>query len=130
MARRIRAGRVSFVGMWRLTALNVDALHAGNGTALASLRATPRHFATGARSVRHEARCTASIYWVAMPSGQAMPVDVAPDAGGGFVVTVRPGTGQLRAEAFLASEHGGARNRYTSHFATCPSAAAHRKAST
>lgn len=73
--------------------------------------------------------CGAPIYWVTTAGKKAMPIDVVPDAAGGFVVAMQQPTGQLRAEAFQASAHGSARNRYTSHFATCPNAAAHRKAS-
>lgn len=73
--------------------------------------------------------CGAPIYWVTTAAEKAMPVDVAPDPSGGFVLSLRPSTGQLRAEVFGNETHR-ARKRYTSHFATCPNAAAHRKAST
>lgn len=79
--------------------------------------------------------CSAKILWVRWPqSGKHMPVDAVPDmrdakeGGGDIVLTLKGGKfGELIAEKFYAPKHGEKRNRYTSHFATCPNADAHRK---
>ena len=78
--------------------------------------------------------CGAEILWVKWPtSGKRMPVDAEPDwrplpKGGDIVLMLRGGAfGELLAEKFNAERHGQDRNRYTSHFATCPNAAEHRR---
>jgi hypothetical protein len=61
-----------------------------------------------------------------------MPVDASPDMrpapkGGGLVLSVRGGSfGELLVETYDRTKHSLTRNRYTSHFATCPNAAQHR----
>jgi len=79
--------------------------------------------------------CHAEVLWVVWPaSGKRMPVDAEPDMrplpkGGDIVLTVHGGAfGELRAEKFNTRAHDTKRNRYTSHFATCPNADEHRKA--
>lgn len=64
--------------------------------------------------------CGARITWLLTSKGKSMPVDAEPAAGGnlqigddGVVTVVKAGEGT-----------------HVSHFATCPSAAAHRKAAT
>lgn len=70
--------------------------------------------------------CEAPILWVKWPrSGKSMPVDAAPAPAGTVVLTLHRGE-ELLAEKYEANRHHG-RNRYTSHFATCPNASQHRK---
>lgn len=66
--------------------------------------------------------CEAPITWARTESGKAMPLDEKPVAGGTFVYV---GGVARRATPDDDQLH---RERYTSHFATCPDAAAHRKA--
>lgn len=78
--------------------------------------------------------CDALILWAKWErSGKRMPVDAGPnmadaeDGGGDLVLTLRGGEfGELIVEKFHAPKHGPKRNRYTSHFATCPNAKQHR----
>jgi hypothetical protein len=65
--------------------------------------------------------CGARIRWAVMPSGKRMPLDVTASASGNLVV-VEP---QRMLVGF--AQPGDSRPRYTSHFATCPNAAAHRR---
>lgn len=78
--------------------------------------------------------CGADILWVKWErSGKRMPVDAVADMrprpkGGDIVLTLRGGDfGELLAEKFYPPKHGEKRNRYTSHFATCPNADEHRR---
>lgn len=81
----------------------------------------------------HCRSCRAEVLWVEWASGKRMPVDATPDnrplpKGGDIVLAVRGGLfGKLVAEKFDTNAHGFARNRYTSHFATCPNANEHRR---
>jgi len=71
--------------------------------------------------------CKALMFWVLTKNGKKMPIDAKPDPNGGLVVTLKA-DGELHAEAYMSSEpthHG--RNRYTSHFATCPNSSQHRR---
>lgn len=82
--------------------------------------------------------CGQDILWCVWPrSGKRMPVDAVadnrpPSKGGDIWLTLHGGErGELRAEKVdpgAAPEVLATRNRYTSHFATCPNAAMHRKA--
>lgn len=78
--------------------------------------------------------CRADVLWVRWDSGKRMPVDAVADnrplpKGGDIVLTLRGGEhGELLAEKYDMQKHGFARNRYTSHFATCPNADHHRRA--
>jgi hypothetical protein len=61
-----------------------------------------------------------------------MPVDAVPDQrplpkGGTIVLTHNRENDELRAEKFYEPKHGAQRNRYTSHFSTCPQADQHRR---
>lgn len=66
--------------------------------------------------------CGKSVLWVATQRGKTMPVNAAPDPAGNIVIkgeeTIVVATGQMAPWP-----------RYVSHFATCPAAAKHRKAS-
>lgn len=73
--------------------------------------------------------CHAEILWVTWPkTGKKMSVDFPSDnrpwpKGGNIVLSLREGPfGVLVAEFFDPAKHGANRNRYTSHFATCPEA--------
>lgn len=71
--------------------------------------------------------CGAPMLWVQMQgSGSHHPMDVEPTSDGRFVVTFRKSEDRFLAEAFDPAQHA-RRNRYTSHFATCLHAAAHRR---
>lgn len=75
--------------------------------------------------------CQADVWWVQWPSsGKKMPVDSEPDMrpppkGGNLVLTKRGD--QLLVEKYDPAKHDAKRNRYTSHFSTCPNADQHRK---
>lgn len=75
--------------------------------------------------------CKALMFWVITKNGKPMPVDAQPDPGGGLVLTLRYADGkpQLHAEPYVKTDaaHQGGRNRYTSHFATCPQRNEHRR---
>lgn len=77
--------------------------------------------------------CGAEVLWVVWrESGKRMPVDVEPDMrpppkGGTLALTLSGGPfGTLFVEKYVP-EMGPKRNRYTSHFATCPNASEHRR---
>lgn len=87
--------------------------------------------------------CGRPILWaVVEASGRRMPVDVEPVAGGNVflsrivdeigesrdgVVHVRVARDVLLATIIPAGEDVADRDRYVSHFATCPYAAQHRR---
>lgn len=77
--------------------------------------------------------CRAEVLWAQWNSGKRMPVDAEPDMrplpkGGNLVLSVRGGAfGSLVVEKFDPSKHDAKRNRYTSHFSTCPNAEEHRR---
>lgn len=79
--------------------------------------------------------CDADVWWVEWPSGKKMPVDSEPDMrpppkGGTLVLTLRKGPqSRLLVEKYDPAKHDAKRNRYTSHFATCPNASEHRRSS-
>jgi hypothetical protein len=64
--------------------------------------------------------CKASILWVVMQSGRAMPLDAEPSASGTIVVD-----GEHARVA--KPDPADPQPRYTSHFATCPGAGQHRR---
>jgi len=63
--------------------------------------------------------CGAPIIWAVTTTGAKMPLDADPDPEGLFVLE--------RGVAVHVIDAKGV-DRYTSHFATCPDAASHRKA--
>lgn len=79
--------------------------------------------------------CSQEVLWVKWPtSGKRMPVDATPDnrpashGGGDIVLTLRGGEyGELLAEKYDPQKHEKQRNRFTSHFATCPNAGEWRR---
>lgn len=67
--------------------------------------------------------CGAPIYWAHTENGKPIPVDVAPAHDGNVLLTLNRATGQLKAEVYGAKNRHNippGRNRYKSHFATCP----------
>ncbi len=66
--------------------------------------------------------CSAPIFWALTENGKRMPLDLEPVAGGVFYVAMGR-DGELRCHTGEAPGFV----RYTSHFATCPSAAEHRR---
>jgi len=78
--------------------------------------------------------CLQDVLWARWDSGKWAPVDAVADnrplpKGGNLVLTLRGGEfGELLVEKWDMQKHGFARNRYTSHFSTCPRADEHRRA--
>lgn len=77
--------------------------------------------------------CGAEIFWIKMTSGKSMPVDAAPisysdnlhpSAKGENILTLVTEEGTIVRTVF---DPAGDRTGYTSHFATCPNANAHRR---
>ena len=69
--------------------------------------------------------CGAAIVWATTSAGKAMPLDEAPTEKGSLVVC--HGTALTVTVATQVDRRAG-RQLFTSHFATCPHAAAHRRA--
>lgn len=71
--------------------------------------------------------CKALVLWVQWAtSGKRMPIDVTPHLIGNVVVAFRRAENLMIAETFDPKRHDG-RNRYISHFTTCPQATQHRR---
>jgi hypothetical protein len=66
--------------------------------------------------------CDAEIVWAITTSGKKMPVDVTPSSIGNVVLALDG----MNLYATVTSQDD-PRPRHTSHFATCPHAATHRK---
>ena len=79
----------------------------------------------------HTARCRSCgepIYWAQTREGRRMPVDTQPTEGGNVLLTLTRSTGALTCTVLSAGcEVEAGRRRYTSHYATCPQAASHRR---
>lgn len=83
----------------------------------------------------HCRSCGAEIFWAVTESGKAMPIDAKPTSTGNLVLrdhTDNVGTVQVLDSPMtvLDAKKAGARDdepRFTSHFATCPNSASHRK---
>jgi hypothetical protein len=77
--------------------------------------------------------CQAEILWAVTRTGKRMPLDAVadnrpPPKGGIFVLAIHGGEfGHLIVSKFDAAKHDSKRNRYTAHWATCPSAEQHRR---
>lgn len=65
--------------------------------------------------------CEAEIIWATSTTGKAIPLDAQPTANGNLSLVA--GT----AHAYTAEDERLKRERYTSHFATCPEAGQWRK---
>lgn len=71
--------------------------------------------------------CDGSIAWALLPSGKLMPVDAQPVPDGNIAAR-RDERGDLLARVLKnGDELAEGERRGTSHFATCPNAAAHRR---
>lgn len=76
-----------------------------------------------------EARCKscgAAIWWALTQTNARTPVDAEQVPDGNMVLAWNKGLQELRVEAYREPEHLG-RNRYRSHFVSCPRASQHRK---
>ena len=76
--------------------------------------------------------CGAQILWVITAKGKSMPVDAHPTPIGGFILTHNKRADRLLAtyvKSMPPEEQAelGTRNRWESHWATCPNATEHRK---
>ena len=67
--------------------------------------------------------CSAPIVWATTSSGKKMPLDAAPNPRGNLVMDDAGNVGPVPGEEG-APDLG---KRYTSHFATCPHHAMHRR---
>ena len=74
--------------------------------------------------------CGAAVLWAMTRNAKRMPIDAQPVPEGNMVLTLKAGPPQaLLVEKFYADKHTEpGRNRYTSHFSTCPNAQEHRRA--
>lgn len=70
--------------------------------------------------------CGAPIRWARTSTGKRMPVDAEPNPDGN-VTLIPPLESADFPLAVVSSERDPSVIRYTSHFATCPNADAHRK---
>lgn len=72
--------------------------------------------------------CSAPIYWVKTHTGRRMPVDATP-TGNGNMVLASVG-GQLKSEPhdWREPSHAPPRQRWVSHFVTCPQRGEWRRA--
>ena len=68
--------------------------------------------------------CDAPIWWARSSYGALGPYDATPVPDGTWQLTWVAAAAELQAAYKPEPEEG--RNRYRSHFATCPQAAAHR----
>lgn len=71
--------------------------------------------------------CGAAVFWVLSPNGKRMPVDKAPTPAGPYVLTYSVIRNELQAKPFKPPGTP-ERNRFESHFKTCPNASQHSKA--
>ncbi len=68
--------------------------------------------------------CGADIFFAETEKGRRIPVDPKPTAAGNLVLMHEGG--RTLALSFSPASHAG-RDRYISHFATCPHAGEHRR---
>lgn len=72
--------------------------------------------------------CGAAVTWCVTEAGKSMPVDAAPTPGGNLVIRRSgPALVAVVVSPLLESNEERAEPHYTSHFATCPNADAHRR---
>lgn len=73
--------------------------------------------------------CGAAVIWVRLlPLGRENPLDEKPTASGNIrMAGTRNAVARVLKKAELAAARRLGEHLYTSHFATCPNAAAHRK---
>lgn len=69
------------------------------------------------------ASCNAEVIWARTAAGKMMPVDASLNPNGTMVLTLHNGERVVRAQN--ADDPAGP--RHTSHFATCPNSASHRR---
>ena len=66
--------------------------------------------------------CNAVVIWCVTTTGKSMPVDQRQSPHGNLVLEYQPATGDTLARYVPPGE-----GTHTSHFATCPQAAEHRR---
>jgi len=74
--------------------------------------------------------CGAPMYWARTRDGKAIPIDVKPTPKGNILLTYNQSRDDLNAKVYAPNNTHNippGRNRYTSHFATCPDADKHRR---
>lgn len=73
--------------------------------------------------LRHCRACQAAIYWATTKNGKRIPIDVGPTPDGNIILAANP-SGGVKAHVLSKGDAppDPARNRYKSHFATCPKA--------
>lgn len=88
-----------------------------------------KRVARGSRRASKRCRtCAARILWCVTESGRPMPVDFEPSDEGNIAITPQDdGTWLAVVAGPLEQVEGASRIRRTSHFATCPNAAQHRR---
>lgn len=70
--------------------------------------------------------CGAQVFWAVTRNGKSNPIDAAARTEGNVVTFFRKTDGTVRVESYDPGKHRGAIRR-TSHFATCPDSAQHRR---
>ncbi len=70
--------------------------------------------------------CKAPIIWIKTPKGKSMPLDATPNPAGNVVI--RDGLAVVLTLDELANDPSVGQRRFLPHWASCPSAAQHRKA--
>ena len=73
--------------------------------------------------------CGAQIAWTITKNDKRMPINPAGDPAGNLVLAGKQATdrGMTPVVHYLKKDEVTAAQRYTSHFATCPKAAEHRR---
>lgn len=77
--------------------------------------------------------CGAQVRWVRTENGKSMPIDPAPRADGNLImdhVEERVVRGERRSVwvvSYIPRDDPSPKQRFVSHFATCPDRAQHRK---
>lgn len=66
--------------------------------------------------------CNAPVLWCVTTTGKKMPVDQRQSPHGNLILEYQPATGETLARYVQPGE-----GTHTSHFATCPQAAEHRR---
>ena len=72
--------------------------------------------------------CRAHVVWARSINGKLMPVDAMPSPQGQWRLALRPGTQTPTALHIPESERATHDELYVAHWATCPNADKHRKA--
>lgn len=71
--------------------------------------------------------CGAEILWASSVNGKSMPLNLAPDSNGRIVLSPPEDPREPMVARLLRKDEQAPMPRFTSHFATCPQAAEHRR---